>query len=76
MANSALNSAALLGSTVGGVGGFAEASFTPWAMAVSKEMTRGYQNLLSSTGDSGDGKADVAGEVVVDTDSCEVGLAR
>lgn len=72
----ALNSAALLGSTVGGVGGFAEASFTPWAMAVSNEITRGCQDLLSSTGDSGDGNADVAGEVVVDTDSRETGLDR
>jgi len=70
----ALNSAALLGSTVGGVGGFAEASLNPWAMAVSNEMTRECQNLLSSTGDNGDGNADVAGEVVVDTDNREVGL--
>jgi hypothetical protein len=71
----ALNSAALLGSTVGGVGDFAEASLTPWAMAVSNEITRECQDLLSSAGDSGDGNADVAGDVVVDTDNCEIGLA-
>lgn len=70
----ALNSAAFLGSTVGRVGDFAEASLTPWAMAVSNEMTRECQDLLSSTGDIGDGNADIAGEVVVDTDNCEVGL--
>jgi hypothetical protein len=70
----ALNSAALLGNTVGGVCGFAVASLTPWTMAVSNEMARGCQDLLSSTGDNGDGNADVAGEVVVDIDNCEVGL--